>query len=87
MTGVSYEFTIDVRKVNSSAFNEARLVLSIENKNSSELKINHSEWKSYSFAATATSTSMTVRLENRQPMWDGNDFCIDNLRVKSLSTT
>lgn len=81
--GSDYEFTIDARNQNSGTPRRAKLVLSIDNKSSSEFPIDDTAWKSYSFVATATSNRITVRLENRQAAWDGNDFCIDNLRVRS----
>jgi hypothetical protein len=81
--GTDYEFTLNIKRGTYGSSGTAVLTLNIDDKNSTEKLINHTDWKNYSFVATATTHKMTVRLINNKPGSD-TGFSIDNLRIKSL---
>jgi hypothetical protein len=79
-----YEFTIGVKKENQGSPNPPNLVLKIDDNRSQTHVINNMNWSTYSFTATATSNTMIVSLLNLEARWNGNDFSLDNFRVRSL---
>jgi hypothetical protein len=84
ISGRDYEFTVEVKKENQGSPNHPLLVLKIGDSSSQTYTINNMNWITYSFTAIATSNTMTVSLLNLEAKWNGNDFSMDNFRVRSL---
>ena len=82
--GQKYEFIIEAKKENQGSPNSPRLVLKIGDSSSQIYTVDNMNWTTYSFTATATSNTMTVSLLNLEAKWNGNDFSMDNFRVRSL---
>jgi hypothetical protein len=84
--GMTYEFTVDVKNNNPShqPLNHPILLLVFDGIGPTHT-ISNSSWKNIASNRTvAKSETVTVSLRNLTRQWDGNDFSLDNFRVRRV---
>lgn len=83
--GKSYEFSIETRKESSESDVPAKLKLFMNDLNGAAFSIQSLTWtkKTLTLASVASST-LRVGIINDPPGWSGNEYALDNLRVRRL---